>query len=133
VSKEIDERSGRRSLASVARKLGQSEWDIIELAATVLAGGPPPADFAAKLTVTYPARFNLRSAVELAELGSEFQGFLERAGRCPAVEKDIARAMIRDILPGLDEDQYAEREEAADLAIDAAADRMALDAESLAG
>jgi hypothetical protein len=111
VSKQIDAHSGHKMLTSIAKSLAKAERILGEIAIIVLRSteGKPfkvePADRDA-IKVGYPARFELRDAADLIDGTTKLQTILAGCGNAPNTERELIQATIRQLLLGLDDDEY---------------------------
>ena len=106
ISKRLDQAAGNDLLGKIAGMLGRAERQIAELALLVLDDGQIRADSRA-IKVHYPTQFDLFTAEELARTIGQFQGILAAAGNAPDTEGELLRKLIRLMLPGLEDDEYA--------------------------
>ncbi|WP_165221876.1 hypothetical protein [Aquisphaera insulae] len=106
ISKRLDQAAGNDLLGKIAAMLGRAERQIAELVLLVLDDGKPRGD-AAALRVNYPTQFDLFTAEELARAISQFQGIVAAAGHAPATESQLMRKLVRLMLPGLEDGDYA--------------------------
>ena len=60
------------------------------------------------IRIHYPTQFDLFTAEELAKTIAQFQGILAAAGNAPETESELLRKLIRLMLPGLEDEEYAE-------------------------
>ena len=110
ISKQLDSTTGHKVLTSIAKSLSKAERFIAEYAMMVLHNADPsPADMEL-LSVVYPAKFDLQSAGELTDGLSKIQTTANSAGNLPETEGDGLKAAMRQLLPGQDDDRYAELE-----------------------
>jgi hypothetical protein len=107
ISKRLDQAAGNDLLSKIAGTLGRAERQIAELVLRVLDNGQPRAE-AVAVRVHYPTQFDLFTAEELAQAIAQFQGILAAAGNAPETESELLRKLIRLMLPGLEDDEYAE-------------------------
>jgi hypothetical protein len=107
ISKRLDQAAGNDLLSKIAGMLGRAEKQIAELALLVLDDGQPRAD-AQSVKVHYPTQFDLFTAEELAKTIGQFQEILAAAGNAPETESELLRKLLRLMLPGLEDDEYAE-------------------------
>ena len=106
ISKRLDQAAGNDLLSKIAAMLGRAEKQIAELALLVLGNGVPPADLA-PIRVHYPTQFDLFTAEELARTITQFQAILAVAGHAPETESELLRKLVRLMLPGLQDEEYA--------------------------
>jgi len=66
-----------------------------------------PADREA-IRITYPAKFELRGAAEMAATMIQFQQILSLAGEAPQAEAEMLMSIERQLLPDLTDEQYAQ-------------------------
>jgi hypothetical protein len=107
VSKRLDQAAGNDLLSKIAAMLGRAEKQVAELAVLVLEDGKRQVDRSA-VRVHYPTQFDLFTAEELARTIVQFQGILAAAGNAPEREGELLRKLIRLMLPGLEDEEYAE-------------------------
>ncbi len=106
VSKQLDQHTGHKLLGSIAKSLAKAERFIAEYALLVLRNAPPaPADREA-IQVAYPARFELNDADALIAGTTQLQAVLMNCGNAPNTERELIQAAIRQLLVGLDDDEY---------------------------
>jgi hypothetical protein len=94
-------------LSKIAGMLGRAEKQIAELALLVIDDGHSRAE-AQTVKVHYPTQFDLFTAEELAKTIGQFQMILAAAGNAPDTESELLRKLLRLMLPGLEDDEYAE-------------------------
>lgn len=121
ISKALDQKSGNAYLSEKAKKLAKCERAAAELVLTVLHSGDAAKVDAAlgSMTLAYPTSFNLLSAEEVATIATEFQAVLAAAGDAPATETLFLQALVREGLPGRDDDEYEQLDEEIASAVDA--------------
>lgn len=113
VAKSIDETDGNRLLGKIARTLAVADRRVSMLALRVLRAWKPPSP--AEVRVAYPSRFSLVDANGLADFLGKLQLTANTAGALPRTEGTTLKAMVREGLKGLPDDEY----EAMDAEIDA--------------
>ncbi len=59
------------------------------------------------IKVLYPSRFELHDAADLIDCTSKLQLVLANCGNAPNTERELIQATIRQLLLGLDDDEYA--------------------------
>ncbi len=129
VSKEIDARTGHRILRDIARRMAANERTIAEYALLALRHVVPDEVVLDTVKITYPARFELQTADDLlGGLGKLQQSFL-LAGEEPVVESAIYKSLIRQLLLGLSDEQYAELDRRIDMMLQAKAKEKGHDTE----
>jgi hypothetical protein len=106
VSKRLDQAAGNDLLGKIADMLGRAETQISELALLVLDNGSLRSDRQA-VKIRYPKQFDLFTAEELARTITQFQEILAAAGNAPETEGELLRKLIRLMLPGLHDEEYA--------------------------
>jgi hypothetical protein len=106
-SKTIDAHTGHKMLTSIAKSLAKTEIALGELALVVLRAPKPitPADEDA-IKIGYPARFELHDANALIDGTTKLQLVLASCGNAPNTERELIQATIRQLLLGLDDDEY---------------------------
>jgi hypothetical protein len=107
ISKRLDQAAGNDLLSKIAAMLGRAEKQVSELALLVLDDGRGGVDRPAT-RIHYPTQFDLFTAEELAKTIAQFQGILAAAGNAPQTESELLQKLIRLMLPGLEDEAYAE-------------------------
>lgn len=121
ISKRLDSDAGNELLGKIAASLQRCEETMAEFVLIVLTNGKPsPADLDA-VKVLYPKEFDLFSAEELATAVQQFQLILAQAGAAPETEGEMLKRLVRLMLPGLDDDEYAEMDEEIEARLEAKA------------
>ncbi len=106
ISKRLDATNGSKLLAKLAGTLARAERQIAELVLVVLGNGTAsPADIEA-IKVSYPGSFDLFSADELAGAIDKIQKILAASGQAPETEKRLISSLVRQVLPGLEKEDY---------------------------
>ena len=59
------------------------------------------------IKVLYPSRFELNDAADLIDCTTKLQRVLANCGNAPNTERELIQATIRQLLLGLDDDEYA--------------------------
>jgi hypothetical protein len=113
ISKRLDQAAGNDLLSKIAAMLGRAEKQVAELALLVLDDGASGGSGETQaqrqsVKVHYPTQFDLFTAEELARTIVQFQGILAAAGNAPETEGELLRKLIRLMLPGLEDEEYAE-------------------------
>jgi hypothetical protein len=118
VSKQLDAHTGHKLLVSIAKSLAKAERFIAEYACLVLRGRPvDPAERDA-LKIGYPARFELHDAATLIDGTTRLQLVLESCGNAPNTERELIEATVRQLLVGLDDDEYKELDDEIELLVE---------------
>jgi hypothetical protein len=118
VSKQLDAHTGHKLLVSIAKSLAKAERAIAEYACLVLRGQPvDPAERDA-IKLGYPARFELHDAATLIDGTTRLQLVLEACGNAPNTERELIEATVRQLLVGLDDDEYAELDDEIELLVE---------------
>ncbi len=107
VSKQLDAAAGHKLLASIAKSLARAERFIAEYALLVLRRQPVTASERETIRVIYPARFELFSASELIDGLTRMQQSFKQAGTAPQTEGLGYKSIIRQLLLGLPDEEYA--------------------------
>jgi hypothetical protein len=107
IAKRLDQAAGNDLLSKIAAVLGRAEEQVAELALLVLDNGEVRGD-AQAIKVHYPTQFDLFTAEELARNIAAFQGILAAAGNAPDTEGELLRKLLRLLLPGLEDAEYAQ-------------------------
>ena len=108
ISKRLDQAAGNDLLSKIAAMLGRAEEQIAELALLVLDNGRSARPTGRPIKIHYPTQFDLFTAEELARTIAQFQAILAAAGNAPETESELLRKLIRLMLPGLEDEEYAE-------------------------
>jgi hypothetical protein len=107
ISKKIDSATGHKFLASIAKSLAKAERFLAEYALLVLRNRiPTPAD-RETIRVVYPAKFELESAAELIDGLTNMQRSFALAGQAPKTESLGYKSIVRQLLQGLPDEEYA--------------------------
>ena len=107
ISKQLDAAAGHKLLASIAKSLARAERFIAEYALLVLRNRPVTAAERETIRVIYPARFELFSASELIDGLTRMQHSFKQAGTAPQTEGLGYKSIIRQLLLGLPDEEYA--------------------------
>ena len=107
ISKQLDAAAGHKLLGSIAKSLARAERFVAEFAILVLRGRLITAGERAAIKVVYPARFELFSASELIDDFAKLQLTFKSAGTAPKTEGLGYKSIIRQLLLGLPDDEYA--------------------------
>jgi hypothetical protein len=83
----------------------------------VLRGRPITAEERDGIRIVYPARFELFSASELIDGFTRLQASFKSAGTAPKTEALGYKSIIRQLLLGLDDAEYASLDEEIDLVL----------------
>jgi hypothetical protein len=108
VSKQLDAQTGHKLLVSIARSLAKNERYIAEYALLVLRNQPIESAEDEGIKISYPAKFELFSANDIVTSLAGLQGSMELGGNAPTVEGELIDAVVRQLLPGLSDEQYTE-------------------------
>jgi hypothetical protein len=76
------------------------------------------------IRIHYPTQFDLFTAEELAQTITQFQAILAAAGHLPETESELLRKLVRLMLPGLQDEEYAEFDAEIEDYLDARAARL---------
>ena len=107
LSKRLDAAQGNDYLAKLAARLQAAETTMARLALQVLADGAESRE-AEAVAVVYPKGFDLFASDELAAAISELQAVVAASGAIPITEVECVRRLVRQLLPGLADERYAE-------------------------
>jgi hypothetical protein len=107
ISKQLDAAAGHKLLGSIAKSLARAERFIAETALLVLRGRPATLSEREAVRVIYPARFELFSASELIDGLTRMQQSFQSAGTAPQTEGLGYKSIIRQLLLGLPDEEYA--------------------------
>lgn len=107
ISKRIDHAAGNDLLSKIAAMLGRAEIQAAMMALCVLNDGRTDEAGRDEVRVEYPREFDLHTADELASALAKFQSVLDAAGNAPAVEGRVLRRLVRLMVPGVDDQDYA--------------------------
>jgi hypothetical protein len=114
ISKQLDAAAGHKLLASIAKSFARAERFIAEYALLVLRGRPIAPEERDGIKVVYPARFELFSASELIDGFTRLQSSFKSAGTAPKTEALGYKSIIRQLLLGLPDAEYASLDEEID-------------------
>jgi hypothetical protein len=106
VSKRLDQNTGNELLGKIAKTLQRAEETISEYAAAVL--GVPIDPQNNSISISYPGQFDLYDADELLMMAQGYVLFMSQAGAAPAFDLEVLNKLAQLMLPGQDDDQYAE-------------------------
>lgn len=114
ISKQMDQAAGNDLLAKIAKALERVEGEISEL--YYLVAGRGKIDMAAleKTVIEYPTEFDLATPIDMAEFTGRVQLMLQTAGVAPVIEKELFSRLLREGVPGLDDDIYKEMDKELD-------------------
>ncbi len=107
ISKQLDAVAGHKLLASIAKSLAKAERQLAEYALLVLRDRPPDPATRDELRVIYPARFELFAAPEMTGNLLQLQEAMARAGEAPDTEREVLQTIVRQMLLGLSDADYA--------------------------
>jgi hypothetical protein len=106
VSKQLDAHTGHKLLVSIAKSLARAEMALAEFALIVLREKPvTPAD-RKTIKIAYPSKFDLCDSATLIDGMGKLQLCLQNVGNAPELEQAMISAIARQLLVGLDEDEY---------------------------
>jgi hypothetical protein len=111
ISKQLDAAAGHKLLGSIAKSLAKAERFIAEFAILVLRNRvitPPERD---GIKVIYSDRFELFSASELTDVLTRMQASMDNCGASPRVEARAYQSIVRQILVGLSDEDYAQMDQ----------------------
>jgi hypothetical protein len=108
VSKQLDAQTGHKLLVSIARSLAKNERFIAEYALLVLRNEAITPEERDQVKIAYPAKFELFTADDIVKNLAQLQLGMEQGGNAPTVEGELIDSVIRQLLPGLSDDQYTE-------------------------
>jgi hypothetical protein len=106
ISKQLDANTGHKLLSSIAKSLAKAERVLAEYALVVLRDHTVTPQDRDTIKVGYPSRFELRDAADLIDGTSRLQLVLAACGHAPNTERELIQATIRQLLLGLDDDEY---------------------------
>ncbi len=121
ISKQLDAVAGQKLLASIAKSLAKAERQLAEYALLVLRDGPPDAETREQIRVVYPARFELFAAPEMTSNLLQLQQALAGAGEAPDTEREVLQSIVRQLLLGLSDADYARLDAEIERTVDAKA------------
>jgi hypothetical protein len=107
ISKQLDAAAGHKLLASIAKSFARSERFIAEYAMLVLRDRAITCEERDEIRVVYPSRFELFSASELIDGFTRLQVSFKSAGAAPKTEALGYKSIIRQLLLGLPDEEYA--------------------------
>lgn len=106
LSKEIDSRTGQKLLRAISLCLAKAETFVAELALVVMRGGDLTPEETASIVVGYPTEYDIADITSLMDNTTKFQLILGAAGKAPETEATIIQKMVRQLLLGMDDDEY---------------------------
>ncbi|MHB1556497.1 MAG: hypothetical protein ACYC61_03335, partial [Isosphaeraceae bacterium] len=121
ISKQLDAIAGQKLLASIAKSLAKAERQLAEYALLVLRDRPPDAATREQIRVVYPARFELFAAPEMTSNLLQLQQALAGAGEAPDTEREVLQSIVRQLLLGLSDADYARLDAEIERTVDAKA------------
>lgn len=121
ISKQLDAIAGQKLLASIAKSLAKAERQLAEYALLVLHDAPPDAATREQIRVVYPARFELFAAPEMTSNLLQLQQALAGAGEAPDTEREVLQSIVRQLLLGLSDADYARLDAEIERTVDAKA------------
>lgn len=107
LSKEIDQKTGLKLLRAIALCLAKAETFLGELALVVIRGRDLTPEETLSIAVGYPTTYDIADASTALDNLAKFQLALGAAGNAPECEATVLQMVIRQILLGLDDDEYA--------------------------
>ena len=110
ISKTLDANTGHKVLTSIAQSLAKAERLIAEFALLVLLNGVPDPAILAKVSIVYPAKFDLQSADEITGSLSKMNTAASSVGDLPETQSDMLKSAMRQALPGQDDEDYASKD-----------------------
>jgi hypothetical protein len=106
VAKTIDASTGHKLLTSIAKSLAKAEREIAEYALLALRKAIPTPEDRDSIAVGYPSRFELHDAASLIDGTTKLQLILSACGNAPETEAMLIQQTVRQLLLGLDDDEY---------------------------
>ena len=106
ISKQLDAHTGHKMLTAIAKSLAKAERLLAESALIVLREQELALQDLDRIKVGYPARFELHDAAELIDGTTKLQRVLASCGNAPNTERELIKATVRQLLLGLDDDEY---------------------------
>lgn len=106
ISKRLDASNGNKLLGKIAATLARAERSVAELALTVARNGRPDEAELDSIMVRYPGSFDLFSVEELTTAVERVQAALAASGQAPVTEGLLIRAAVKQVLHGLEPDDY---------------------------
>jgi hypothetical protein len=107
LSKEIDQKTGLKLLRAISLCLARAETFVAELALVVKWGRDLTPEETESIAIGYPTTYDLADAATALDNLAKFQLALGAAGNAPECEATILQMVIRQIVLGLDDDEYA--------------------------
>jgi hypothetical protein len=106
ISKQLDTHTGHKILTSIAKSLAKAERFLAEYALVVIRQKEVTPEDRDTITIGYPSRFELHDAADLIDGTAKLQLVLASCGNAPNVERELIQATVRQLLLGLDDDEY---------------------------
>lgn len=119
ISKQIDAIAGQKLLTAISKSLAKAERQLAEYAMLVLRGGQPDPETREQIRVVYPARFELSAAPEMTSNLLQLQQALAGAGEAPDIEREVLQSIVRQMLLGLSDADYARLDAEIERTVDA--------------
>ena len=118
ISKQLDAHTGHKILTSIAKSLAKAERFLAEYALVVIRQKEVTPEDRDTITIGYPSRFELHDAASLIDGTTKLQLVLASCGNAPNTERELIQATIRQLLLGLDDDEYAELDDEIELLVE---------------
>jgi hypothetical protein len=107
ISKQLDAHTGHKMLTSIAKSLAKAERFLAEYALVAIRQKEVTPEDRDTITIGYPSRFELHDVADLIDGTTKLQLVLASCGNAPNVERELIQATVRQLLLGLDDDEYA--------------------------
>jgi hypothetical protein len=106
LSKQMDSTTGHKLLTSIAKSLAKAETFIAELALVVTWGRDLEPAETESIVIGYPSKFDCMDATQLILNTVQLQLVMASAGAAPMLEAMLISAAAKQLLLGLDDDEY---------------------------
>jgi hypothetical protein len=106
VSKRLDLSEGQDLLAEISEALQRAEYRIAWLALNQLGKKIDLDKTADVVEIGYPQAFDLASLDEMLDDSIKWQTYLQGVGTLPSVDYELSRRIMRELIPGLRDEQY---------------------------
>ena len=107
LSKVMDAQSGQKLLTSISKILAKAETFLGELALVVTYSRDLTPEETLSIQVGYPTKFDIADASQLLLNMGQLQLVAGACGELPMIEQTLLGMAIRQLVPGLDDAEYA--------------------------
>lgn len=118
LSKQMDTTTGHKLLRSIAQCLAKAETFVAELALVVTRGRDLTPAETESIVIGYPSKFDICDTTQMIDNTTKLQLILGACGAAPETEATLIQSMIRQMLVGLDDDEYAALDDEIELLVE---------------